>query len=230
MTTDLFGSPEIGPFGRRQRHARGHRVPVTIETVDRATHDDGSVTVLDEFGADDVAPLRHGCACCTARVKLQGRLRRLLDARTQGNIPHFSRVLIRTGEDTGPIRRMFASPRALEPDFYLEGGLMAQVARNAGATSFTLTAETPIAWEAFSRFMTILMTARGADLLFAHGMVRIEGCPGPVVVQFEHHLAWRPVELAEWPDQDRRSRIAFLARNLDERAVRALFDAVRALI
>ena len=78
--------------------------------------------------------------------------------------------------------------------------------------------------------MTTLMAVRGADLLFAHGMVRIEGCPGPVVVQFEHHLVWRPVELAEWPDQDRRSRIAFLARNLDERAVRALFDAVRALV
>jgi G3E family GTPase len=124
---------------------------------------------------------------------------------------------------------MFASPRALEPDFYLEGDLMAQIARDAEAASFTITEEAPIAWDAFSRFATTLMTMRGPDLLFAHGMVRVDGCRGPVVVQFEHHLACRPVELIEWPDHDQRSRVTFLARNFDERAVRALFDAVRAL-
>jgi G3E family GTPase len=230
LTTELFPSPEVGPFGRRQRHVRGHRVPVTIEPTDHATHRDGSVIVRDEFGADDLTPLRDGCACCTIRVKLQARLQRLLADREQGKVAQFSRIAIRTREDTGPIRRMFASPRALEPDFYLEGDLMAQIAWHADSARFTLTEEAPIAWDVFSRFITTLMTVRGADLLFAHGMVRIEGCPGPVVVQFEHHLVWRPVELAEWPDQDRRSRIAFLARNLDERAVRALFDSVRALV
>jgi len=72
---------------------------------------------------------------------------------------------------------------------------------------------------------------KGGDVGYgAKGMVNVEACRGPVVVQFEHHLASRPVELTEWPDQDRRSRVTFLARNFDERAVRALFDAVRALI
>lgn len=184
----------------------------------------------DEFGAGDVAPLRTGCRCCTVRVKLQHRLRRLLDQRTQGEIPHFSRIVIRTGEDFGPIRRMFASTRALESGFYLEDDLMAQVARNADGTSFTLAEARPIAWDAFSRFVTTLMTMRGADLLFARGMINVDGCRGPVVVQFEHHLACRPVELIEWPDQDRRSRMTFLTRNLDEGTVRALFDAMRALV
>jgi hypothetical protein len=50
------------------------------------------------------------------------------------------------------------------------------------------------------------------------------------VVQLEHHLAWRPVELTDWADQERRSQVAFLARNSDARAVRALFDAVGALL
>jgi G3E family GTPase len=137
--------------------------------------------------------------------------------------------VIQTGEDTGPIRRMFAGPRALESDFYLEGDLMAQVAGHADSPSFTLTEEKPIVWDAFSRFVTALATMRGADLLFAKGVLNVVECRGPVVVQLEHHLAWRPVELTEWPDQDRRSEITFLARNFDERAIRALFDAVRAL-
>jgi G3E family GTPase len=226
---DLFRSSEIGPFGRRHRHPRGHRVPVMIE-VDGTTHGGDTVTVLDDFGAGDVEPLRAGCRCCTIRVNLQDRLRRLLDARAQGQVPHFSRVVIRTGEDPGPIRRMFASPRALESDFYLEGDPMAQVARSADAASFTLTEDAPVAWDSFSRFVTTLTTMRGADLLFAKGMLNVAGCRGPVVMQLEHHLACRPVELAEWPDQDRRSRVTFVARNFDERAVRALFDAVRALV
>ena len=212
----LHISPDIGRFGRRQRHARAHRIPVTV--------------VTGFLGAGDVAPLRTGCTCCTARVKLQDRLRRLLDERAQGHIRHFSRVVIQTGENIGPIRRMFASPRALESDFYLEGDLMAQVAGHDGGASFTLTDEAPIGWDAFSRFVTTLMTMRGADLLFAKGMIDVEACRGPVVVQFEHHLASRPVELTEWPDEDRGSEVTFLARNFDERAVRALFDAVRALI
>ena len=228
MTTDLFGSPEIGPFGRRQRHPRGHRVAVTIEAAAEATHDSSTVTVLDEFGADDVAPLRGGCMCCTVRVRLQDRLRRLLDERSRGKVPHFSRIAIRSNEDAGPIRRMFASPRALESDFYLEGDLMAQVGRNGA--DFTLTEEAPIAWDAFSRFVTTLTAMRGADLLFAQGTINVEGCHGPVVVRLEHHLAWRPVELVEWPGEEKLSQMTFLARNFDERAVRALFDAVRALV
>ena len=230
MTPDLFGSPEIGPFGRRQRHAGGHRVAVTIESTDHAAHRDGSVTVPDDFGADDIAPLGSGCACCTVRVKLQARLRRLLADREQGKIPHFSRIAIRTGEDPGPIRRMFASARALETECYLEGDLPAQVAAHADTvTRLILTEEAPIAWEAFSRFMTTLMRLRGADLLWAQGTLDVQGCHGPVVVRFERHLAHRPVELAEWPSQDRLSAVTFLTRNVEEQTVRVLFDAVRAL-
>jgi G3E family GTPase len=228
LTTDLFPSPEIGPFGRRQRHPRGHRVPVTIEAVDGTTHRGDTATVLDEFGADDIAPLRHGCTCCTARVKLQARLRGLLADREQGRVAHFSRIAIRTDEDSGPIRRMFASPRALEAECYLEGD--PPIGAHADTTRFTLTEEASIAWEAFSRFVTTLMTMRGVDLLFAHGVINIAGCHGPIVVQFEHHLACRPVELAEWPDQDRFSAVTFLTRNVNERTVRALFDAVRGLV
>ena len=56
------------------------------------------------------------------------------------------------------------------------------------------------------------------------GFVNVEGCQGPVVVQFVQHLAHPPVELDAWPDGNRQSRIVFITKNISssrcEKAVR----------
>jgi G3E family GTPase len=98
-----------------------------------------------------------------------------------------------------------------------------------GICRFVLTEDAPLAWVAFSRFITTLMALRGTDLLHVRGSLNVTGCRGPVVVQFVQHLAHRPVELQAWPDQDRTSRVVFTTRDLEEKAVRGMFDAVRAL-
>jgi G3E family GTPase len=77
--------------------------------------------------------------------------------------------------------------------------------------------------------MDTLLALRGSDILRAKGILNIEGCNGPVVVQFVQHLAHPPVELQAWPDADRRSRLVFVVRDIAEAEVRALFDAVQAL-
>jgi hypothetical protein len=61
------------------------------------------------------------------------------------------------------------------------------------------------------------------------GLLDIAECRGPVAVQFIGHLAHAPVELQSWPDETRASRIDFVTRGVEERTVRDLFDAVRAL-
>ncbi len=73
------------------------------------------------------------------------------------------------------------------------------------------------------------MAMRGADLLRVKGLLNVEGCAGPVVVQFVQHLAHPPVELAAWPDDNRSNRVVFITRGVMESQVRALFAAVRAL-
>jgi G3E family GTPase len=70
---------------------------------------------------------------------------------------------------------------------------------------------------------------RGTDLLRVKGFLAVEGCKGPVVVQFVQHLAPPPVELETWPDGNRQSRVVFITRNISEKQVRELFAAVRAL-
>jgi G3E family GTPase len=214
-----FRSPDIGLFGRRQRHARGHRIPVHIVS-DARTQDRDTVFLVDDFGADEALLPEIGCECCTVRVKLQAALRRLLAERGQHR---FACVAIETSQDLAPILRTFATERALGAEFHVES------APPLTGNSFTLTDDTPLAWEAFSRFMATLMALRGADLLHVKGFLNVEDCRGPVVVQFMQHLAHTPVELQAWPDEDRRSRLAFTTRDMMESDVRRLFSAMRAL-
>jgi G3E family GTPase len=86
-----------------------------------------------------------------------------------------------------------------------------------------------MAWNVFMRAMETLIALRGADLLRAKGLLKVEGCRGPVVVQYVQHLAHPPAELNAWPEGEQTSRIVFITRNIPERLVRDLFAAVRAL-
>jgi G3E family GTPase len=217
-----FPSSDIGLFGRRQRHARGHRVPVRV-VGSADTHDPDTAVVADTFGPRDVMRLRNGCPCCTVRVELQTALRALLATRARR---HFTRVAIASNEDPGAILRTFATPHALGDDFYVEDDSMLAA---TGANSFVLTEDTPLRWGAFSRFITTLQALRGADLLHMKGLLNIAGCRGPVAVQFMQHLVLSPVELQAWPDGGRKSRLAFVTRGIEEQAVRHLFSAVHTL-
>jgi G3E family GTPase len=144
---DLFPSRAAGPFGRKLKHARGARIPVTIVTgflgagkttlVRRfleSPEGHGTAVVVNEFGAvgiddallrqstDEVTLLGNGCLCCTTRSDLQIALRRLVSEREHGTLPPFGRVLIETSglADPGPILQTFATDRALGGEFFVE--------------------------------------------------------------------------------------------------------------
>ena len=130
---------------------------------------------------------------------------------------------------------------ALDPSRLIEAedetrphsGLVAEGARapahGDGIASFVIEESRPLDWDGFARAMETLMALRGDDLLRVKGLLDVAGCRGPVVVQFVQHLAHPPVELGAWPDARRGSRLVFITRNIAERDVRHLFDAVRAL-
>jgi G3E family GTPase len=129
---------------------------------------------------------------------------------------------------------------ALDPRHLLEAGTRADGSENSGfvaeaehtddIASFVLTDDEPIAWAIFVRSMETLIALRGADLLRAKGLLKVEGCRGPVVVQYVQHLAHPPAELDAWPDDsDQTTQVVFITRNIPERLVRDLFAAVRAL-
>ena len=119
--------------------------------------------------------------------------------------------------------------RLTEPAGAGRNAFVAEAAHSDGIGSFVLTESAPLPWPAFAKTMDILMTLRGPDLLRVKGFVNVEGCQGPVVVQFVQHLAHPPVELDMWPDGDRQSRVVFITKNISEGQVRDLLKAVRAL-
>jgi G3E family GTPase len=126
---------------------------------------------------------------------------------------------------TARLRDMTAAPIAtavngiVDPDFLLDEppDLPARDlshdhahAHSDGIDSFVLEFPGPLPWPVFEQ-------AR---------LVAVAGCRGPVVVHAVQHMAYRPVELEDWPDGDRRSRLVFITRNLSREPVEQLFAAV----
>jgi G3E family GTPase len=120
--------------------------------------------------------------------------------------------------------------RLTEPASDQRNTFMAEAVHSDGIGSFVLTQDRPMPWPAFAKAMDTLIALRGPDLLRVKGFLAVEGCRGPVVVQFVQHLAHRPVELTAWPDGNRQSRVVFITKNISERQVRDLFAAVRAFV
>ena len=145
--TSLFPSRDAGPFGRRQKRERGHRIPVTVLTgflgAGKTTllkrfletpEGQGTAVVVNEFGAagiddallrasaEETVLLGNGCLCCVTRSDLQETLRRLAVERERGDIPAFQRVVIETSglADPSPILQTFATDRALGERFHLD--------------------------------------------------------------------------------------------------------------
>ena len=110
-----------------------------------------------------------------------------------------------------------------------DSGFSAEALHSDDIGSFVLSWAAPLRWSVFARAMDTLMALRGGDILRVKGLLAVEGCKGPVVVQFVQHLAHPPAELQVWPDDNRTSRLVFITRQVAERDVRALFDAVAAL-
>lgn len=92
---------------------------------------------------------------------------------------------------------------------------------------FVLFLERPVDWTAFGIWLTMLLQARGNDVLRVKGLLDVGG-PGPVVLNGVQHVVYPPEHLEAWPDEDRRSRIVFIARGIARRDVEeslAAFDA-----
>ncbi|HEY0568699.1 MAG TPA: GTP-binding protein [Xanthobacteraceae bacterium] len=92
--------------------------------------------------------------------------------------------------------------------------------------AFTLATEAAIPAGAFDNFLELIRSMHGPNLLRFKGLVNIADHPEqPLVVHGVQHLLHPAVRLARWPDEDRRTRLVFILRDIEPRIVRELFDA-----
>ncbi len=108
-------------------------------------------------------------------------------------------------------------------------GFVAEASHSDGIASFVIREKAPLEWPVFQRALDTLVSLRGPDLLRIKGLLNLKGSKGPVVFQAVQHLIHPPVELAEWPDKDRSSRLVFITRGVSEQQVRNILDACKAL-
>ncbi|HTP45480.1 MAG TPA: GTP-binding protein [Casimicrobiaceae bacterium] len=108
-------------------------------------------------------------------------------------------------------------------------GANARGAHDAAIASFCLWFDRPFNWDGLNASLQALAQLRGPDLLRVKGIVHVEGERGPVVLQGAQHLFHPPVTLEGDRDNDPRSRIVFIVRNIKRESIEALFAAVGAL-
>jgi G3E family GTPase len=72
----------------------------------------------------------------------------------------------------------------------------------------------PVDWLGFGVWLTMLLHARGREILRVKGLLDVGG-DGPLLVDAVQHVVHPPVHLDTWPDDDRRSRLVLIGRRLD---------------
>lgn len=97
-------------------------------------------------------------------------------------------------------------------------------------SAVVLTLDAAIDWTAFGIWLTMLLHARGGELLRIKGLLDVGG-DGPVLLSCVQHAVYPPVHLDAWPDEDRRSRIVVIGYGLERERLEAslrAFDAAAA--
>lgn len=111
------------------------------------------------------------------------------------------------------------SPLAAE-----EGALHAP----GGVASLSLEFDEPLDWRMFGLWLTMLLHAHGERVLRVKGLLDV-GEKGPLLVEGVQHVVHAPRHLAQWPADDRRSRIVFIVRDIEPVRIRESLHAFQAL-
>ncbi len=85
----------------------------------------------------------------------------------------------------------------------------------------------PIPEEMLESWLEILMELAGNNILRVKGILNVEGNPLPLVIHGVQHIFHPPVTLPEWPNEDRRSRLVFITRDVGKDVIEKTFHAFR---
>ena len=88
--------------------------------------------------------------------------------------------------------------------------------------------EEQLPWDQVASWLEMLTTYRGDDILRIKGILNVIESDTPVVVHGVQHMFHPPVQQDSWPDDDRRSRVVFITRGLEQKIVENMLSALTA--
>jgi G3E family GTPase len=92
-----------------------------------------------------------------------------------------------------------------------------------GIRSFCLTFAEPLDGRELSNAMQLLAQLYGERLLRVKGILNVKDQTKPFVVHGVQHIFYPPETLARWPNEDHRSRLVFITKDLPEDSIRKHF-------
>ena len=131
---------------------------------------------------------------------------------------------------TADLAAAFEYSDAAHAHFALQRMIDANIRSACPATHGPLTTRSVVLdeklnWNGFAAWATLLLHRHGNRLLRIKGVLRTESSDRAIIFQTVQHLVHEPLHLEERPDADRRSRLVFVARDLDLAKVEASLRA-----
>jgi G3E family GTPase len=120
-------------------------------------------------------------------------------------------------DDAGVLREALRYSEAVSQQ--PEHGVLDSSAHDHRIRAFALRFERPLDWTMFGIWLSMLLAARGEDVLRVKGLLNAAGNEGPVVINGVQHVIHPPVHLAAWPDGDHSSRLVLIVREIAAESV-----------
>ena len=97
---------------------------------------------------------------------------------------------------------------------------------DARIRAFALATDQALPAGTVDMFLDLLRSVHGPNLLRMKGVVRLAESPDtPLVIHGVQHVFHPPARLEAWPDDDRRTRLVFIVRDIDPQTIQGLFQA-----
>jgi G3E family GTPase len=111
--------------------------------------------------------------------------------------------------------------RLPEVGFFAEESIVpGEAGHLQGVASIVLSADRPLNWRSFERWLSSVRLTWSDQLLRVKGFVDVAGVDGPVVVQGVHHVMHAPVERLQWPASGRTTCLVFIVDIVIENNIR----------
>ena len=195
-----------------QHHFDVERIVVTVDAVNGLLHLDRHAESVKQAAVADLIVLTKTDIASEASVRrLESRLRAINPAA----------AMMRTRPDDPDAPDLFPADRPLHaPSRALsEPSAPDRPSPHDGGTrSLSVRFDRPLDWNAFGLWLSMLLHARGVDILRVKGHLDLGG-DGPVLLNGVQHIIHPPEHLEGWPNGERCSKIVFIMKGIEPQQV-----------